>query len=194
MAWSFFWNHISNEGRNQSKVSLGNFLIILYPKKKGLLYMWRQEAWFCNYSIWQNSRKPEFLVPPQICLPFPPLPALSFFEFGLGGPWSLMRKDSCCLVLQNIRTHRFCNTPRFPPTNNSRVDLESDHCVGGDAGHFMCCINKEYCFRQKMSTVYINYPLLWEMVLTPDIKTWSSWLYHSLFGLFFSSQSNTFLL
>lgn len=78
-------------------------------------------------------------------------------------------------MLQNVRTCRFCNTPRFPPTNNSRVDLESDHCVGGGAGHFMGCINKEimclYCFRQKMSTMYINYPLLWEMGLTPDIET-----------------------
>ena len=91
-----------------------------------------------------DSRNPEFLALPQICLPFL---ATGDTKISLGGPWSLVRKDPCCLfclmLLQNIRTHRLCNTPRFPPMNNSRVDLDSGHRVGGGAGHFMCSVKKE---------------------------------------------------
>lgn len=76
-----------------------------------------------------------------------PLRAISNIKISLGGPWSLVGKVPHCLfclmLSQIIRTHQLYNTPRFPPTNSSRVDLDAGHHMGGGAGHFMCSVNKE---------------------------------------------------
>lgn len=104
--------------------SLGEFPNHLTPsmmkgEERFAVYVEDRRHDFAFMAYDRDSRNPELLALPQICLPFPALLATGDIKISLGRHWSLVRKDPHCLfclmLLQNIRIHQLCNTPRFPP-------------------------------------------------------------------------------